>query len=195
MPRASNLAHSYAINGVYSRQDVRYLVVERPSPDTAGQSDTPTRFDTGTSPQALFGFRIWLHRKRRRLTLDQIAAATCVRRELLEGLEHNDLSNWPRGLYARAWVRQYASLVGLDPEETVDEFCRLFPHGDRRASAALREIGALISQPSEYRDEPRDTERRRVTSPLSPRRSARPATPSAARNIRPWRWRPSPAVR
>lgn len=185
---------SYAINGVYSRQDVRYLGVESPSLATARQSTHP-RFESGTSPQALFVFRLRLHRERRKLTLDQIARITRVRRELFEGLEHNDLSNWPRGLYARAWVRLYASLVGLDPEETVDEFCRLFPHGDRRASSVLREIAALLSQPSAYRDDAREVERRRATSPLSPRDSVRPATPSAARNNRPWRWRPSHAVR
>src|SRR5437773_8114701 len=110
-------ASSYAIHGVNSHRDVRYLGVERPSADTARQSAHP-RFETGTSPQALFVFRLRLHRERRKLTLDQVARVTRVRRELFEGLEHNDLSEWPRGIYARAWVRLYASLVGLVPEET-----------------------------------------------------------------------------
>jgi cytoskeletal protein RodZ len=121
------------------------------------------------SPQALFVFRLRLHRERRRLTLDQIARLTRVRRELFEALEQNDLSLWPRGLYARAWIRQYSTLVGLDPEETVDEFCRLFPNGDRRVSTALRELAALVSQHSEYRDErAREVERRRTLSPRLP---------------------------
>lgn len=139
-------------------------MVGRPSPDTARQLTARPRFDSGTSPQALFVFRLRLHRERSRITLDQIAAATRVRRELLEGLERNDLANWPRGLYARAWMRAYACLVGLDPVDTVDEFCRLFPHGDRRAGPPLRQIAAIVSTASEYQDEIRAVERRRVPS-------------------------------
>ena len=144
------------------------------------------------SPEALFVFRLRLHRERQQMTLDDIARVTRVRRELYEGLENNDLSRWPRGLYARAWVRMYANLVGLDPEETVNEFCRLFPHGDRRVGTALREIASLISQPSQYSDE-RQVERRRATTP--PRTNAPRPVPSEGADNRPWRWRPSPAVR
>ena len=51
-------------------------------------------------------------------SLDELAADTRVKREHLEALENNDLSAWPRGLYARAWIRAYASSVGLDPIDT-----------------------------------------------------------------------------
>ena len=167
---------------------MRYLVVDRPSADTARPSTARPRFDSGAGPQALFVFRLRLHRERSRVTLDQIAAATRVRRELFEGLEHNDLANWPRGLYARACVRAYASLVGLDPADTLDEFCRLFPHGDRRAGPALRQIAAIISTPSEYRDETRAAERRRVP-PLSGTSAAAPAESTLARAAHAiWMW-------
>ena len=82
-----------------------------------------------------------------------MAAETRVKRELLEALEDNNLEYWPRGLYARAWIRAYANAVGLDPVDTVDEFCRLFPHGDRRAKGTIQEIAAIVASPSEYRDE------------------------------------------
>lgn len=126
----------------------------------------PARLDEGPkSAQALFGFRLRLHRERRRISLGEIARATCIRRELLEGLERSDLTNWPRGLYARARVRTYATIVGLDPVETVDEFCRLFPHGDRRTRETLRGMAAIIAHPSEYREEVRDADRRRRGAP------------------------------
>jgi len=35
-------------------------------------------------------------------------------------------------------VRSYAKAIGVDPESTVDEFCRCFPHGDRRAALVIR---------------------------------------------------------
>src|SRR5688500_11587544 len=94
------------------------------------------------SPQETFVTRLRRHRQKGRISLDDIAAEMRVKRELLEALENNDLSEWPRGLYARALIRTYASAVGLDPLDTVDEFCRLFPHGDRRASATIQEIAA-----------------------------------------------------
>ena len=115
------------------------------------------------NPQETFVTRLRRHRQRNRISLDEMAAEIRVKRELLEGLEKNDLSGWPRGLYARAWIRAYASTVGLDPIDTVDEFCRLFPHGDRRAQATIQEIAAIVAAPSEYRDEFDHPEDRRRT--------------------------------
>ncbi len=105
------------------------------------------------TPQETFVTRLRRYRQRYGISLDEIAGELRVKRELLEALENNDLSDWPRGLYARAWIRAYASAVGLDPIDTVDEFCRLFPHGDRRASGTIREIATIVAAPSEYRDE------------------------------------------
>jgi transcriptional regulator with XRE-family HTH domain len=104
-------------------------------------------------PQDAFVTRLRRYRERSQISLDDIAAMTRMKRELLEAFERNDLSEWPRGLYARAWVRAYASVVGLDPSETVDEFCRLFPHGDRRLGGTMQEIASIVAHSSEYRDE------------------------------------------
>jgi hypothetical protein len=118
------------------------------------------------TPQETFVTQLRRHRQKNRVTLDEIAAEARVKRELLEALENNDLSEWPRGLYARALIRTYASFVGLDPLDTVDEFCRLFAHGDRRAQATIQEIAAIVAAPSEYRDEfPHPEDRRRTGKP------------------------------
>ena len=103
--------------------------------------------------QETFVTRLRRHRERSRISLDDIAAATCVKRDLFEAFERNDLSAWPRGVYARAWIRAYAAYVGLDPLETVEEFCRLFPNGDRRMRATIREIASIVATESQYRDE------------------------------------------
>jgi hypothetical protein len=113
------------------------------------------------SPQETFVTRLRRYRQRNAISLDDISSTTRVKRELLEALENNNLADWPRGLYARAWIRAYASAVGLDPIDTVDEFCRLFPHGDRRANGTIREIAAIVAAPSEYRDEFEHPEDRR----------------------------------
>ena len=117
------------------------------------------------NPQETFVTRLRRHRQRNGITLDEIAVETRVKRELLEALEKNDFSEWPRGLYARAWIRAYASAVGLDANDTVDEFCRLFPQGDRRAQATIQEIAAIVASPSGYRDEFAHPEDRRRGAP------------------------------
>jgi transcriptional regulator with XRE-family HTH domain len=113
------------------------------------------------NPQLTYVARLRRERQRRGISLDQIATATRVKRELLEAFERNDLTDWPRGLYARAWIRGYAIAVGLEPVETVDEFCRLYLHGDRRARTTIREIASITATESEYRDEFGHEERRR----------------------------------
>jgi hypothetical protein len=105
------------------------------------------------NPQETFIARLRRHRERNRISLDEICTETRIKRDLLEGFEQYDLSAWPRGVYARAWVRAYASAVGLDPIDTVDEFCRLFPHGDRRTGGTVQEIAAIVEHPTQYRDE------------------------------------------
>ena len=112
------------------------------------------------SPQETFVTRLRRHRQRNQVSLDEVATATRVKRELLEALENNDLSEWPKGLYARAWIRGYANVVGLDPDSQVDEFCRLFPQGDRRSGETIRDIASIIATPSALKDEYQGPERR-----------------------------------
>ncbi|OFV90809.1 MAG: hypothetical protein A3G76_03115 [Acidobacteria bacterium RIFCSPLOWO2_12_FULL_65_11] len=56
------------------------------------------------------------------LTLEDLSAATRIPRHLLEALETNDFARLPSGLITRAHLRAYASRVGLNPEEVVDEY-------------------------------------------------------------------------
>src|SRR5258705_10318843 len=103
--------------------------------------------------QDTFIARLRRHRERNHVTLDEIVSHTRIKREQLEAFERGDLDTWPRGIYARAWVRGYASIVGLDPIDTVDEFCKLFPQGDRRAKETIRDFAAIIAHPTTYQDE------------------------------------------
>ena len=105
------------------------------------------------TPQETFITRLRRHRERNRISLDEIVSATRIKREQLEAFESGDLTVWPRGIYARAWIRGYADVIGLDPIDTVDEFCRLFPQGDRRAEGTFRDFAAIIAHPSTYQDE------------------------------------------
>jgi transcriptional regulator with XRE-family HTH domain len=100
-----------------------------------------------------FGPNLRRVRLQRGISIERIAAATKISADLWSGLEQNDLSRWPAGLYARAYVRAYALEVGVDPEATVDEFCRCFPVGDRRAGRIVREQAALLGHDLRWQDD------------------------------------------
>ena len=96
------------------------------------------------SERDAFGPNLRRIRVQRGISIDEIAEATNVSAALWEGLERNDLSRWPTGIYARSYVRSYAKAIGADPESTVDEFCRWFPQGDRRAELVIRGQAEIV---------------------------------------------------
>jgi transcriptional regulator with XRE-family HTH domain len=96
------------------------------------------------SAREAFGPNLRRIRIQRGVTLEQIAASTKVSIDLWKGLERNDFTRWPTGIYARAYVRSYAQAIGVDPDDTVDEFCRSFPQGDRRVARLVREQAAIV---------------------------------------------------
>jgi transcriptional regulator with XRE-family HTH domain len=97
----------------------------------------------------------WLRRERERagVTLDTIATRTKVARTLLDALERNDVSRWPNGIFRRAFVRGYASQVGLDPDYVVALFRRAFPEAHSSTAspsltgATARAAGLAASRP------------------------------------------------
>src|ERR1043165_7126351 len=74
-----------------------------------------------------FGRKLREARERRGLSLRQISSATKIGMLTLEALEKNDIARLPGGIFSRAFVRSYALEVGLDPEETIQEFMGQFP--------------------------------------------------------------------
>jgi len=104
-----------------------------------------------------FGPNLRRIRKMRGISLDSIAAETRVDVELWEALERNDFSRWPHGIFARAYIREYARLVGVDPDATVDEFCRWFAQGDRRAEPLIRGQARIVGHPLVWTEAPPET--------------------------------------
>lgn len=78
-------------------------------------------------PETSFGAHLRAERERRSISIASIADSTKILGALLEGLENDDVSRWPTGLYRRAFIRAYARAVGLDPEPVVREFIARFP--------------------------------------------------------------------
>jgi len=102
-----------------------------------------------------FGPVLRAARERRGITLKQLSKETKLSLDLWEGLEESDLSRWPKRVFARSYVRDYALRVGLDADEVVHEFCRLFPEwGDRRAERVIREKAEIIAHDLAWEDLP-----------------------------------------
>jgi hypothetical protein len=85
-----------------------------------------------------FCARLKSERERQGTSLAAIAASTKIKASLLEALERGDLSRWPKGLYRRAFFREYVAAIGMPPEPTISNFVELFTDGDapRVSSAA-----------------------------------------------------------
>ena len=78
-------------------------------------------------------------RERRGLALRTISENTKVSLPLLEGLEADDISRWPGGIFRRAFVRSYAESVGLDPDHVFKRF--ELQHKPQTADAGLADAG------------------------------------------------------
>jgi hypothetical protein len=79
------------------------------------------------NPRDNFGARLRHERERRKISIASIADSTKILGALLEGLENNDVSRWPVGFYRRAFLRSYASAIGLDPDVVWRDFAERFP--------------------------------------------------------------------
>jgi cytoskeleton protein RodZ len=76
-------------------------------------------------------------REERRISLRQIAATTKISHGALEAIERDDIKRLPGGIFTRAFVRTYASELGLDPERTLAEFLAQFPAADVDPEASV----------------------------------------------------------
>jgi transcriptional regulator with XRE-family HTH domain len=74
-----------------------------------------------------FGARLRAHREQQRISLAEISASTKISVTLLEGLERDEVSRWPGGVFRRAYIRAYAQAIGLDAEMLLHEFLAKYP--------------------------------------------------------------------
>lgn len=92
--------------------------------------------DQGSRYREAFGRRLATVRTRRGVALEDIAQKMKVSTSLLAALERGDASRWPKGLFRRAFFRDYLLAIGLPPEPYVSEFLQLFPDGEEHPVAS-----------------------------------------------------------
>jgi cytoskeletal protein RodZ len=78
---------------------------------------------------ASFGETLRRERELRGVSLREIAEETKISVRFLEALEQDRLDVLPGGVFRRAFVKQYARALGLDPERLAAEF--VYAHGEQ----------------------------------------------------------------
>lgn len=68
------------------------------------------------------GKRLKEARESKKLSLDEVQHITKIQKRYLIGIEEGNYSIMPGNFYVRAFIKQYAETVGLDPEEIFHEY-------------------------------------------------------------------------
>jgi hypothetical protein len=97
-----------------------------------------------------FGEQLRRHRERRGVGLATISEQTKLAPSIFVSLERGDCSRWPGGVYNRAYVRAYATAIGLDADETVAAFGRYFGDGGEFPQSGTIN-GGIRAQPAPLR--------------------------------------------
>lgn len=71
-----------------------------------------------------FGEHLRKERESRSVSLEEISAATRIRRVFLEAIESDDTDKLPAEVFVTGFLKAYASYVGLDKEEVVLQYKR-----------------------------------------------------------------------
>jgi transcriptional regulator with XRE-family HTH domain len=93
-------------------------------------------------PKGTLGPRLRQERERRQISLASIASNTKISESLLEALERDDVRRWPSGIFRRAFVRSYATAIGMDADEIWKEFSERFPDPSAPPAAAAAATAA-----------------------------------------------------
>jgi cytoskeletal protein RodZ len=73
------------------------------------------------------GMRLKIAREEKKITLEQLQNITKIQKRYLEAIEEGNLDILPGHFYARAFVKNYAEAVGLDPEILYEEHASELP--------------------------------------------------------------------
>ncbi len=73
------------------------------------------------------GARLKEAREARNMSLDDVQNETKIQNRYLQAIEKGDFSIMPGKFYTRAFIRQYAEAVGLDPELIMEEHANELP--------------------------------------------------------------------
>lgn len=73
------------------------------------------------------GARLKEARERKGYSLDDLQEITKIQKRYLVGIEEGNFNNMPGSFYVRAFIKQYAEAVDLDPDELLEQYKREIP--------------------------------------------------------------------
>lgn len=120
-------------------------------------------------------------REAKGLSISDIEKTTKIQSRYLEAIENNEFDKLPGDFYVRAFIRQYAQIVGLDGKELLNEY------SEAPVNEVSNEDYAEAEQPVEEEEaEPEEAEEPEPKAEPEPRyeapaRPSRPAAPQAPR--------------
>lgn len=82
-------------------------------------------------------------RKRRKLELSEVESATKIRLRYLRAMENEEWDVLPGGAYTRAFIRTYASYLGLDGERLAEDYRRQAGPPSFERSARVEGAGSI----------------------------------------------------
>ncbi|MCT0001728.1 helix-turn-helix domain-containing protein [Lactobacillus delbrueckii subsp. lactis] len=109
-------------------------------------------------------------REAKGLSISDIEKATKIQSRYLEAIENNDFDKLPGDFYVRAFIRQYAQIVGLDGKELLSQY----------QGEVANEVTSEVSQPAA--SSPAQEAHEEEAAPVEPARisASRPAKREAA---------------
>ncbi|WP_078380838.1 helix-turn-helix domain-containing protein [Sutcliffiella halmapala] len=97
------------------------------------------------------GNKLKQEREAKNLSLEDLQTITKIQKRYLIGVEEGNYSIMPGQFYARAFIKQYAEAVGLDPEEIFEEYKNDIPVNEKE------EIPQLSRVKTRKQIQPKDT--------------------------------------
>ena len=132
-----------------------------------------------------FGARLRHERERRQIALQTIAETTKISITLLEGLERDNVSRWPTGIFRKSYIRDYAKAIGLDPDIVAREFAELYPDPTEVVPVAPEAVAAKPAAAAAAALEPARNTISRVSEAVGRASSRVNAVPKALRRMPP----------
>ncbi|SDJ00613.1 helix-turn-helix domain-containing protein [Salimicrobium halophilum] len=80
------------------------------------------------------GARLKEARNAKGMSLEEVQASTKIQKRYLQAIEDNNFDTLPGKFYTRAFIREYASTVGLNPEEVMEEHRSELPSMDEETT-------------------------------------------------------------
>src|SRR5690625_1359356 len=86
------------------------------------------------------GERLKEAREEQGISLDTLQEQTKIQKRYLLAIEEENFNILPGKFYARAFIKEYATAVGLNPDELLEEYKEIIPSPDEDKSTKYTQI-------------------------------------------------------